>query len=668
MGLLHKNLILAGIASVAMVGFLGSSSVSALDGFSLSDIVSNYRNQTEQLKSYLTNPFGSGCEATNPDSTISCNETSFPNLLFNGAPNNSTWGHEGKGLVFVDNNNLVEGNPQLATAKRGDTLNFSMEIETQRYNDAEMTSPVEVYAIYGLFSDGLVFDPQSIVVKVGGQVLVQDSYALEHIDDLGEASALLGDAKSVFYAQVPWSNSGNFLYDEDAKITVTYTATIAEDVPSEVWSRGAYASDSSSQDSSFLRDTEHQATALIDGNILIRRVDANGNPLAGAKYTVSGVKADQTSVEGVYSYNPEGSVTEFQATTGGQVFILGVPFGDYVVTEVETPDGHEASEKSIVKAVSFSDLKTSSYQYDRISFSGMDMGPHIQTYDDGTQGWYLLYEEAKFSYNTISEQFESNHGAWLNHTVITKDANGYHYTTAIRDDENGDKVVSGSFKYDQTHKKYMTVFNISEVYGNSMNRGSDYLVFSENRQSVVVEGYSEYGERPGDFTYDESDGCYYGDIPFSGGYRWKKLCQDGDYYRLAGAYGDSSEYSAYLSIRYDGNLNTYFMDYPMFVATIEEESPEQLTLTLAPKLNYSKKMDKYLVLFGSDGVSQVGFDRETANADVAVAEFLFKDKTDKAIPGGIVNPQTSDVIIKVLAVSVVALLPTITIRRHFSRR
>ena len=194
MGLLHSQLrggvsyklLTLGILSVIGLGLFNSSSASALDGFSFSDIVSDYRNQTEQLKSYLTNPFGLGCEATNPDSTISCNETSFPNLLFNGAPNNSTWGHDGKGLIFVDNNNLVNGDPQLATAKLGDALNYSMEIETQRYNDTEMTRAVETYAVFGLFSEGLVVDPESIVVKVGEQVLAEESFVLENVDDLEE--------------------------------------------------------------------------------------------------------------------------------------------------------------------------------------------------------------------------------------------------------------------------------------------------------------------------------------------------------------------------------------------------------------------------------------------------------------------------------------------------
>ena len=296
MGLLHKNLILAGIASMAMVGVLGSSNASALDGFSFSDIISQQQAQREQALSYLTNPFGMSvsCESTNPDSTISCNESPSSNLLFNRiSDGEKLWGHDGKGVVFTDNNNLVDGNPQLATAKRGDILSFSTELISERYYDDEETTPISSYMIYGLLSDGLSANQSSVVVKVDGEVLSSSTYELAYDELTPEQAAQFGyDFVAAIAVIIPWSANGTFLYNDGAIIELSYQATIEDNAPSEVFSRGAYIIDG--EDSSInLMDTDYQATAMIDGNILIRRVDENGNPLAGAKYTVTNVTASR---------------------------------------------------------------------------------------------------------------------------------------------------------------------------------------------------------------------------------------------------------------------------------------------------------------------------------------------------------------------------------------
>ena len=178
MGLLHKNLILASLASFAVVGLLGSSSVSALDGFSFSDVINNYRNQAEQLQSYLTNPFGSECEAANPNGAISCNQAN-PIILFNLASNEDTlWGHDGSGIVFDGDKNLVNGNSQLRTARRGDSISFSVEMNTKRFYDDAETQPITGYSIGNYISDNLTLDTSSVVVKVGNQVLPEEAYQI----------------------------------------------------------------------------------------------------------------------------------------------------------------------------------------------------------------------------------------------------------------------------------------------------------------------------------------------------------------------------------------------------------------------------------------------------------------------------------------------------------
>ena len=658
MNLLRKNFILASIASVAMVGSLSSSSASALDGFSFSDIINDYRDRTEQLQSSLLNPSRSDSE-----STISRNEASFPTLLFNGAPNNTTWGYDGKGLIFADNNNLVDNNPQLATAKRGDTLKYAMEIETQRYNDAEMTGPVEVYAIYGLFSDGLVFDPQSIVVKVGGQVLVQDYYALEYIDDLGEEGAILGGAKSAFWLQIPWNNSGNFLYDEDAKITVAYTAKVSEDAPSEVWSRGVYFSNLSSVDFSVFQSTEHQAKALIDGNILIRRVDANGNPLTGVKYTIDGVRGNK-SENGTYEYDTDGSENEFETNSDGQTVIANVPLGKYVVREVFSPDGTSPTEATIAKNMieeqtsietGFIDYVFDS-QLPSWTAKGTIRGRDTITTDsgvtlaDGGELYSIITSEPASSLKTVlpfdepSGRYKTNDGG----VYIQKTADGYELGI-----DGTTTMNPRPFVYDERTGKNIVHFSMEEAWPSSYT-DYYYLEFLDDNTAIA------HGVLSVNLVLNPENGCYEG---YSSGYETDfSLCADSKGYRLMDKGGSLATYFSY-----DNALDKYILrDVHEMYYAIDEATDESVALTLYLPIAFDNEIDKYFFTLPMGG--GFGYLANYSPETITVTEFLFQEKSSDAAPDSIPNPQTSDAIIKATFIVTIGLASIFVLRKQLTKR
>ena len=670
MGLLHKNLILASIASVAMVGFLGSSSASALDGFSFSDIIRDYRNQTEQLKSYLTNPFGSGCEATNPDSTISCNETSFPNLLFNGAPNNSTWGHEGKGLVFVNNNNLVEGNPQLATAKRGDALNYSMEIKTQRYNDEAMANPVTQYVIYAFFSEGLAVNQESVVVKVANQTLDASQYQSEVVEfEKGSTEAsIFGGAGSLLHITLPWTDgTQSFVYNEDAVIAVTYSAAIADDAPSEVFSRGAYITDESNADFAiFTSTTDHQATASIDGNILIRRVDASGNPLAGAKYTVDGVKANiKDETNNIYVYDENGAVSEFSTDANGKIIITGVPMGDYDIREVSSPDGHMPESGYVRLANDMSDSTELSFEEKRtiLSLAGsqIDITDSIMTLDDGTRILDMSILERSSPEEAIYDEesglYNTSQGA-----SVKKVSDGYELS------DNNNTIVIHS-KYDSRTDMHYFPLRASDfraifdpmaswlhrlVYLNMNDDGTITYHYSRNASSPVMAEAL--------FLQEEAGDCYTS-VDFEGEY----LCPVEDGWILSGVKSSNGSENMNGEHFVKGEESNRFHADGDFLALEIKESEGKILLNqnLYVISRYARYNMDFMLLWG---YYSLGLPVTFTNKTIPVKEVLFKDMVDNNEPEAIINPQTGDAVIKTIIIAAAGLAPIIIIRKRLTRR
>ena len=677
MGLLHKNLILAGIASVAMVGLLSPSSVSALDGFSFSDIINQQQAQREQLLSHLTNPFSTStaCESTDPDSTISCNESSFPNLLFNRiSDGEKLWGHDGKGIIFADSENLINGNPQLKTAKRGNTLTFSVQLEAEDYYDAAETDSIREYEIVALLSKGLTLDQSSISVKIGDQELAQDQYELFHQD-----GASMGSASQDFSAMVgpEISIDGSLGQLAGKTIELSLSATIDQDAPSEVFVRSVYGFDHQGgfeiSEPDYMSNETYQAAALLDGNILIRRVDADGNPLAGAKYTVDGMKANvEDEANNIYVYDENGSVAEFTTDSEGKVIIKNAPMGEHTVREVQAPQGHETNEPVITSPIYENNSEFEygrSYMMDYFGMATIDITDLIEDISgtkvletgnmlsrvdealgasDATVEKNLAFARPIFTFDESSNTYKRTGLA----NYIEKDGDGYRSYHSNSPDN--------IFTYDENMDKYVATVSLSD---SDSGLSGWYLDFDGPNVSVRLPDNDISGTTI-NLSYDESDECYHGYTVFNNNSYATKLCQNSFGYSL---YIDSDILliPQLMHFEYDEEAGKYMAaDNIVGINVLEELSDSEVQIFSYYPIIYDEQQGQYYISLGSLGFRRLDVSRQS----ILASEFLFQDKTSDDAPEDIANPQTGDAVIKIVLITLAGIVPVMITSKKFGRR
>lgn len=93
---------------------------------------------------------------------------------------------------------------------------------------------------------------------------------------------------------------------------------------------------------------------VYEGNITLTKTDANGStPLEGAGFEVrkDSQKSDALKFveleDGVYKYDPEGTVTEVVTKADGTVVVKGLDVGTYYFKEVTAPKGYSINETDV---------------------------------------------------------------------------------------------------------------------------------------------------------------------------------------------------------------------------------------------------------------------------------------------------------------------------------
>lgn len=236
------------------------------------------------------------------------------------------------------------------SANFGDTVNFSISVNATAYAGDEL---VTYYYITDTLGDG--FAPaENIVVKVGDQVLTK-----------GTEYTLTTNGQK-FDIAIPFGEK----YGSNAKIEVTYSAVVENDA--------VIAGDGNKNTANFTYDTkeidpddpdapttpdkpgypEETENPKYDDNtkketttyvyaLGIKKVDPKGNVLTGAKFSVEGITAKATETAGVYEYDKNGTVTEFETDDNGILIIKGLAAGEYSITETVAPDGYNLLPDSI---------------------------------------------------------------------------------------------------------------------------------------------------------------------------------------------------------------------------------------------------------------------------------------------------------------------------------
>lgn len=149
--------------------------------------------------------------------------------------------------------------------------------------------------------------------------------------------------------EIGWydADSGKFLYDNGATITITYTAVVADVAAIDGEGNSNEVTVSWVDEDGTTPDEGDKLTAdetIYTYAIAIKKVDDKGDPLADAKFQLPFyVKKILDSPNGEYIYagtTPgEGLTNEVTSPADGLIVIKGVQSGTYEITEIEAPAG-----------------------------------------------------------------------------------------------------------------------------------------------------------------------------------------------------------------------------------------------------------------------------------------------------------------------------------------
>ena len=224
----------------------------------------------------------------------------------------------------------------------GETIEWEVTFIATNYDGEKK---VEVYTIKDTLSSDWAsynFDAgntTNITVEVGDRTLTAGTdytLTMTNVND-----------KPGFEIEIPWMDAGAFKYDATEEVTITYSATVTEN---------AVSSDLSVDlENKAELDWNYQGGGVGDGgdddtdssihNMGFTKVDDKGNTLEGVKfelYKENGTDKVMLSggANGIYTVDPDSTSNEIVTPAGGQVVIMGLAAGKYVLKETETLDGY----------------------------------------------------------------------------------------------------------------------------------------------------------------------------------------------------------------------------------------------------------------------------------------------------------------------------------------
>lgn len=388
-----------------------------------------------------------------------------------------------------------------------------------------------------------------------------------------------------------------------------------------------------------------------NGAIAIKKVDEQGNPLAGAKFKIDGVTA--LYVNGKYIYSTElGLYSEFTTDENGQAIVSGLPFGTYKVTETVAPEGYARDSRTYEVVVSEDNM--AEVEYERQSFlasesgSTFDMADSIATAPDNQLflvgddssgfglGMYLEYDPSEEVYSN-----EENH-------ISVKKIDGNRYIVM-----GGNAISISASRTEYDERIYSGVITTGEA---GIDFGERYWV-KENSDGTVTVKWGDDEEVV--CALDNDSAC----IVSSSNNLTLRKGNGGYYFEFA----DGTLIG--LVLEYDQKTGRYtILSQPAFAFYINEIDETTLYLYEGMTINYSKVINKYIM---PPMYAPVAFETErTVGAIMAtrltVENSPLSSKEDSA--ENIVNPATGDVAAKVFVIAISGLAPIFIFRKQLSKR
>ena len=242
----------------------------------------------------------------------------------------------------------------------GDTVTYTVTFTTSNYSGAGTAAKkIVTYTIEDTLPDFLTdVTVTSIIVDNDGKAnTTNDQVAIKDGD--GNVPQFDGNKKIV----IDWydEDKSQFLYDNGATVTITYTAVVTEEAAIDGTGNTNKVTitweDEDGKIPSKLEDNETIYTYAI----ALKKVDDKGNPLAGAVFEFPFYVKTTADTDGAYIYagTSAGTGLTNQITTpaDGVIVVKGVKSGtSYSITEVTAPAGYN----KLTAPVSVTAVKTGS--------------------------------------------------------------------------------------------------------------------------------------------------------------------------------------------------------------------------------------------------------------------------------------------------------------------
>ena len=220
----------------------------------------------------------------------------------------------------------------------GDTVTYTVSFKTSNYDGAgKDAKKIVSYTIEDTLPDSLTD------VKVTS-IIVDNDGNNATTNDRKDVTAQFDANKKIV---IDWCDKDNhqFLYNNGATITITYTAVVTEKAAID----GAgntnkvtvkWTTEGSTEPGTGKVETEE---TIYTYAIALKKVDNNGKPLSGAVFQFP-FYVKSTADEGVYIYAGkdagEGLTNQITTPASGVIVVKGVKTGDYTITEFKAPDGY----------------------------------------------------------------------------------------------------------------------------------------------------------------------------------------------------------------------------------------------------------------------------------------------------------------------------------------
>lgn len=240
-------------------------------------------------------------------------------------------------LVKVANEGVTVDDNQFKSAQIGDVVDFRITYTATNYDGDKK---IVEYYVDDDMPDGFDLVANSIAVKVGDDTLtLTDDYTIaygtEDTDD--------------FKVTIPWVGTDadkTSLYDSPTTITVTYKATMNASAVIDGTGNTNTATITHKNDG---KDTPENPDPTKDTDtetvftyaLAIKKVDKEGNPLAGATFTLKqgDTEVNVSGENGVYTVDPSGAAS-IVSPEDGLIIIKGVEGVKYTLTETIAPTGY----------------------------------------------------------------------------------------------------------------------------------------------------------------------------------------------------------------------------------------------------------------------------------------------------------------------------------------